>query len=43
MLFESEEDAEAALKLDGEYIGSRFLKLNVMTYGQYSRFNGPEP
>lgn len=42
ILFESEGDAEAAMtKQNGQYIGNRYVDLTQITYGDYSRFNGP--
>ena len=42
ILFESEKDAEAAInKLNGEYIGDRYVELSLITYGEYIRFNKP--
>ena len=42
ILFENEDDAkEAAGQLNGEYLGSRYVELSIINYGDYSRFNGP--
>lgn len=42
ILFDTEADAEDAVAaLNGEYLGSRYVELSVITYGDYSRFNGP--
>jgi len=42
ILFESASDAENAMNAkNGEYIGNRYVDLSVITYEDYSRFNGP--
>lgn len=42
ILFESEADAENAMNArNGEYIGNRYVDLSIITYEDYSRFNGP--
>lgn len=42
ILFETEGDAEAAMNSrNGEYIGNRYVDLSIITYEDYSRFNGP--
>jgi len=42
ILFENEKDAREAIEeLNGEYVGSRYVELSLITYGDYSRFNGP--
>ena len=42
ILFESEKDAKVAInELNGEYIGSRYVELTLITYGDYIRFNKP--
>ena len=40
LIFESEEDAQkAAEEKDKQYIGSRFVNLQPISYGRYKRFN----
>lgn len=40
ILFNNQSDAENAIdNLNGEYIGSRYVELNLLSYGDYSRFN----
>ena len=40
ILFETRENAEKAAKdLNREYIGTRFVELSVIKYGDYSKFN----
>ena len=40
ILFNSEEDASNVIdKLNGEYLGERYLDLTLITYGDYSKFN----
>lgn len=42
ILFDNEQDAGAAIDgLNGEYLGSRYVELSLIGYGDYSRFNGP--
>lgn len=42
ILFESPEEAEsAALALDQATIGTRYVELSTITYGDYLSFNGP--
>lgn len=42
ILFDTEDKAErAANDMNQEYIGDRYVDLSVITYGDYSRFNGP--
>lgn len=42
ILFEDQEMAQLAAKeLDGNYIGSRYVEISVITYGDYLNFNGP--
>ena len=38
VLFESEEEAERALELDGEYIGPRFVQLSQETHAYHENF-----
>lgn len=41
ILFNSREEAENAIKkLNGQYIGERYVDLSLITYGDYSVFNG---
>ena len=40
LLFENEDAANAAIKaLDGEYIGSRYVNLSLISFGDYKKFN----
>jgi len=40
--FDSQDDAEKAIKeLNGEYLGERYLQLSLISYGDYTMFNGP--
>jgi len=42
ILFEDHEEAAgAAQKLDGLYVGERYVELSVISYGDYLKFNGP--
>lgn len=42
ILFEDHEEANgAAKKLDGLYVGERYVELSVISYGDYLKFNGP--
>ena len=42
ILFESEDEAQAAAKgMDGQHVGSRYVDLSVITYGDYKKFNKP--
>ena len=42
ILFEDHEEAKgAAQKLDGLYVGERYVELSVISYGDYLKFNGP--
>jgi RNA recognition motif-containing protein len=42
ILFEDEKEARAAMNdLQGEHVGDRYVELSLITYGDYSRFNGP--
>ena len=42
ILFESPEEAEsAALALDQATVGTRYVELSTITYGDYLIFNGP--
>jgi len=42
ILFNKQEDAEKAIdELNGEYVGDRYVDLSLVTYGDYSKFNGP--
>jgi len=42
ILFETEEDANAAAAgMNGQHVGSRYVDLNVISYGDYKRFNKP--
>lgn len=42
ILFEDEKEAKAAMNdLQGEHIGERYVELTLISYGDYSRFNGP--
>jgi len=42
ILFEDAEEAKAAAKeMHGHHIGDRYVELSLITYGDYSKFNGP--
>jgi RNA recognition motif-containing protein len=42
ILFEDENEAkEAMTKQQRQYVGSRYVELSLISYGDYSRFNGP--
>lgn len=42
ILFEDPDTALTAVKeLDGKYIGSRYVEISILSYGDYLRFNGP--
>jgi len=42
ILFESEDEAQsAATGMDGQHVGSRYVDLSVISYGDYKRFNKP--
>jgi RNA recognition motif-containing protein len=42
ILFEDEKEAKEAMNgMNGQYVGSRYVDLSQITYGDYSRFNGP--
>ena len=42
ILFNTEQDASNAInELNGEYLGDRYVELSLITYGDYSKFNGP--
>jgi len=42
ILFEDEKEAkEAMAKNQGQYVGSRYVELSLISYGDYTRFNGP--
>lgn len=42
ILFENEEEAATAAKgMNREHVGSRYVDLSVITYGDYKRFNKP--
>jgi RNA recognition motif-containing protein len=42
ILFEDEKEAKAAADgMNGQYVGSRYVDLSQINYGDYSRFNGP--
>lgn len=41
ILFEDAKEAkEAMTKQQGQYVGSRYVELSLITYGDYTRFNG---
>lgn len=42
ILFESESEAKAAMQaMQGKHIGTRYVELSVISYGDYRNFNGP--
>ena len=42
ILFETEDEAKAASEqMNGKHVGSRYVDLSIITYGDYRRFNGP--
>ena len=42
ILFEDEKEAkEAMTKMQGQYVGARYVELSAISYGDYSKFNGP--
>ena len=42
ILFENEDEAQSAAKgMDGQHVGSRYVDLSVISYGDYKRFNKP--
>lgn len=42
ILFETEDEAKAAMeKMNGQHVGSRYVDLSIISYGDYKRFNGP--
>jgi len=42
ILFETEDEAAAAASgMNGQHVGSRYVDLNVISYGDYKRFNKP--
>ena len=42
ILFEDEKEAKDAMaKQQGQYVGSRYVELSLISYGDYSRLNGP--
>jgi len=42
ILFENQEEAEAAAQgMDEQHVGSRYVNLSVISYGDYKRFNKP--
>jgi RNA recognition motif-containing protein len=42
ILFNDEKEAsDAVAKMQGQYVGSRYVELSVISYGDYTRFNGP--
>jgi len=44
ILFEDEKEAkEAMAKMQGQYVGARYVELSLISYGDYSRFNGGPP
>lgn len=45
ILFEDEKEAKDAMtKQQGQYVGSRYVELSLISYGDYTRFNGgPAP
>ena len=45
ILFEDEKEAKDAMtKQQGQYVGARYVELSLISYGDYTRFNGgPAP
>lgn len=42
ILFEDEKEAKDAMtEMQGQYVGNRYVDLTQISYGDYSRFNGP--
>lgn len=42
ILFKFEKEAKDAMnQMQGQYIGNRYVELSLISYGDYSRFNGP--
>jgi RNA recognition motif-containing protein len=42
ILFEDEKEAKDAMaKNQGQYVGARYVELSLISYGDYTRFNGP--
>ena len=40
LLFDEESEARAAAKeMNGQHVGSRYVDLSVISYGEYKRFN----
>jgi RNA recognition motif-containing protein len=42
ILFEDEKETKDAMtEMQGQYVGNRYVDLTQISYGDYSRFNGP--